>query len=117
MLSADNAAYLTTLRPVTASASAADSQRLGKRSRADIIELAPAAEEDVGTIASASVGDLGLDSDTDGEAPLQTIGDRVAALPRGTEEPMASTDAPTAAQLEEDEAVTADSLSVLLSQV
>ena len=116
MLSVDSAAHVTSLRPVTASASAAISPALGKRSRADAIDVAAAADEDVG-IRSASVGALGLESDADGEAHLQTIEDRVAALPRGTDEPVMSADGPTAAQLEEDETITADSLSVLLSQV
>ena len=124
MLGADNAGHATHLRPMASNAEPAkDRSRaaLGKHSRtedsantSDQAATAPIADLDRNTGAA----DISApESDAEGNAPLRTIGDEVAALPTSGDKVLRTTDAQPAAEVDAEEAITADSLTVLLSQV
>ena len=123
MLGADNAGHVAQLRPLTARAEAAGVRAptlLGKHSRgkdsADVIgQATTAAPVESGLAGTADVP--APDSDGESDAPLQTIGDQVAALPQSGDEMLRTSDAHPAAKHDVEEPITADSLTVLLSQV
>ena len=119
MLGADNAGHATHLRPTAAPAESRAA--LGKHSREEdsasgavLASAEPQADPDLG----AGAADVSApESDAEGDAPLRTIGDQVAALPKLGDPALRTTDAQPAAEVDAEEAITADSLTILLSQV
>ena len=127
VLGADNAGHTAYIRSMAAPAVPAGVRApalLGKHGRseesANATALATASTPaepgfDAGAAdVSAPNGDV--EGNVGGD-DLRTIGDQVAALPRGEGEGLRIADAHPAAELDAEETVTADSLTVLLSQV
>ncbi len=119
MLGADNAGHATRLRPTAAPAE--PQAALGKHSReedsADATVLATAVSPADPGLGAGAADVSAPDSDAEGDASLRTIGDQVAALPKLGDQALQTTDAQPAAEVDAEEAITADSLTVLLSQV
>ena len=124
VLGADNAGHATRLRPVAAPAGAGNDRPravLGKHNRAEdsthatvLATAAPPADLDL-TTGTADVS--AREGNGEDSAALKTIGDQVAALPKIDDQVLRATDAQPAAEVESEEVITADSLTVLLSQV
>ena len=125
MLGADNAGHATHLRPMAAPAEPASltaRSSLGKHSRSedgtDTATLATAAVPNEAGPDAGAAAVSAPDSDGEDHAPLRTIGDQVAALPKLADPGLGrTTDAHAVSELDAEEAITADSLTVLLSQV